>query len=134
MCAIVPSMPVVLIMPLTDLSAAILKVPVPDADVVTGGVSSVPVKCTLTSPASANPLLANSAAAAITARTPGILKSLVMAKSFGLCVEPRGRDALDVRSYCPASCCLAHGVDHHANPLAASNRLAAPVPLALICC
>ena len=41
-------MPVVLMVPLTVLSLLILMVPVAVADVVTGGVSSAPVKLTLT--------------------------------------------------------------------------------------
>src|SRR6185436_6075351 len=50
MCAAVPSTPVVVILPLTDLSDEILKVPVPDAVVLTGGTSSSPVSLTLTPP------------------------------------------------------------------------------------
>src|SRR5690349_20004745 len=50
MCAAVPSTPVVVILPLTDLSDETLKVPVPDAVVLTGGTSSSPVSLTLTPP------------------------------------------------------------------------------------
>jgi hypothetical protein len=61
MCAIVPSMPAVLMVPLTDLSAVIVIVPVPDAEVVTGGISSAPVSLTLTSTAQADVLIARNA-------------------------------------------------------------------------
>ncbi len=68
MCAAVPSIPVVLMVPLTDLSAAMEMVPLPDAAVVTGGVSSAPVKFTFTSTANADALNAMMAAAATRAR------------------------------------------------------------------
>ena len=54
--------------PLTDLSAAIEMVPLPDAAVVTGGVSSAPLKLTFTSTAKADALNAMIAAAATRAR------------------------------------------------------------------
>src|ERR1041384_870443 len=50
MCAAVPSRPVVVILPLTDLSDEMLKLPAPDAVVLTGGTSSSPVSLTLTPP------------------------------------------------------------------------------------
>jgi hypothetical protein len=65
----VPAIPWVLIDPLTDLSLFTLIVPVPVAEVVTGGVSSAPlnVTCTSFAPTDAD---ASSNAAAITALRP----------------------------------------------------------------
>src|ERR1700677_3665722 len=83
MCATVPSMPVVLMVPLTDLSAAIVMVPLPDADVTTGGVSSAPVKVTFKSTAKLDPLNAMRAAAATRARTRGRVGELLMINSLG---------------------------------------------------
>src|SRR5450631_983655 len=83
MCATVASMPAVLMVPLTDLSAAIEMVPVPEADVVTGGVSSVPVNFTFTSTANADPLNAMKAAAATSARAAGMGSNLLMITSMG---------------------------------------------------
>jgi hypothetical protein len=54
MWAATPSIPVVLIDPVTVWSFAIEIVPVAVAEVVTGGVSSDPVKVTLTSLANAD--------------------------------------------------------------------------------
>src|ERR1700730_17843939 len=68
MCAIVASMDFVLIVPLTDLSAPTVMVPVPDADVVTGGVSCAPVKLILRSAAKAAPLPMTNTADAISPR------------------------------------------------------------------
>jgi hypothetical protein len=47
MCAAVASMPVVLILPLTDLSDETTIVPLPDAAVLTGGTSWSPLSVTL---------------------------------------------------------------------------------------
>src|SRR5260370_35632614 len=58
----------VLTVPLTDLSAAIVIVPVPDADVITGGVSCAPVKLIFTSTAKADPLPTMNTAEAISPR------------------------------------------------------------------
>jgi hypothetical protein len=55
-------MPEVLISPLIVLSALIVILPVPIAEVVTGGVSSAPVSSTLTSPPKADAVLKTSAA------------------------------------------------------------------------
>src|SRR5450631_2202035 len=82
MCATVPSMPVVLTVPVTDLSAAIVIEPVPDADVVTGGVSSAPVRCNFTSAPAAVPRPTNNAAAATTAQMRRVLKILVIVHSW----------------------------------------------------
>src|SRR5271163_3481585 len=81
MCATVPSMPVVLMVPLTDLSAAIVIVPVPDAEVVTGGVSSAPVSFTFKSTAKTDALLATNITVAISARTLDMLDDLLMITS-----------------------------------------------------
>src|ERR1700692_1514592 len=86
MCAAVPSMPAVLIVPLTELAPAIEIVPVPDADVVTGGVSSAPVKVTFESTANTDPPNAR-AAAATNARIHAMLSDVLMIGSPGLCVE-----------------------------------------------
>jgi hypothetical protein len=43
-------------LPLTDLSSPMLNLPLPDAVVVTGGVSSAPLRVTLTSFAQAEPM------------------------------------------------------------------------------
>src|SRR5438105_12709496 len=48
MCAAVPSTPVVVILPLTDLSAPTVIVPLPVALVFTGGTSLSPDRVTLT--------------------------------------------------------------------------------------
>src|SRR6202022_2708286 len=78
MCATVPSMPEVLMVPETDLSAAIVMVPVPDADVVTGGVSSAPLNFTFISTAKTDPLIATRTVAAASARTLGRWNDLLM--------------------------------------------------------
>ena len=67
-------MPLVLTVPVTVLSAAMLIVPMPVAEVVTGGVSSAPINFTFTSTANADPLNIRSAVEAISVRTPGILE------------------------------------------------------------
>jgi hypothetical protein len=48
MCAAVPSTPDVVTLPLTDLFAATVIVPFPEADVFTGGTSCAPLSVTLT--------------------------------------------------------------------------------------
>jgi hypothetical protein len=73
-----------LTLPLTDLSAPIEMVPIPEADVVTGGVSSVPVKFTFTSTANADPLNAMKAAAAASARALETGSNLLMMTSMAL--------------------------------------------------
>src|SRR5450631_2020194 len=83
MCATVASMPAVLMVPLTDLSTPIERVPVPEADVVTGGVSSAPVKFTFTSTAKADPLNAMMAAAATSARAADLGSNLLIITSMG---------------------------------------------------
>jgi hypothetical protein len=65
------------------LSAAIVMIPLPDADVTTGGVSSAPVKVTFKSTAKLDPLNAMSAAAATKARTRGRAGELLMINSLG---------------------------------------------------
>src|ERR1700733_192445 len=84
MCATVPSIPVVFKLPLTDLSAAIVMVPVPVAEVVTGGVSSVPMSFTFTSVAEADPAAAANAAVAIRVGRCSFCQSVVMLVSVGL--------------------------------------------------
>src|ERR1700728_1163940 len=106
MCATVPSMPVVLIVPLTDLSAAIVMVPTPEADVVTGGVSSAPVNVTFTSVAQAEPMLNASAAVATSARICRVLENTFMGHSW---IRLRGGWVRCVRS-CLAQRCY-HRVD-----------------------
>jgi hypothetical protein len=64
--------------PLTDLSAPIVIVPAAVADVVTGGVSSAPVKDTFTSVAQADPKPAAKAAATISVRKGRVLQSVFM--------------------------------------------------------
>src|SRR5580658_9361306 len=81
MCATVPSIPVVLMVPLTDLSAAMTMVPDPVADEVTGGVSSAPTNFTLTSVAEAEPTMTASAAATISARLRWVLKNAFIVHS-----------------------------------------------------
>src|SRR5262245_39134189 len=49
MCAAVPATPVVVTLPLTDLSAPTVMVPLPVAEVVTGGTSWLPLSTTFTS-------------------------------------------------------------------------------------
>jgi hypothetical protein len=56
----------------------ILIVPVADADVVTGGVSSLPVKVTVTSFARADALLRDSAAAANNAHIRDVSTNVLM--------------------------------------------------------
>jgi hypothetical protein len=73
---------IVLMVPLTDLSAAIVIVPVAHADVVTGGVSSAPVNFTFTSRAEAVPMLTASAVAATSARTRRASKNIFMIHSW----------------------------------------------------
>jgi hypothetical protein len=73
---------IVLMVPLTDLSAAIVIVPVAHADVVTGGVSSAPVNFTFTSRADAVPMLTASAVAATSARTRRASKNIFMIHSW----------------------------------------------------
>jgi hypothetical protein len=82
MCATVPSMPVVVTVPVTDLSVAIVIEPVPDADVVTGGVSSAPIRCIFTSAPAAAPRPTSNAAAATTAQMRCVLIILVMVHSW----------------------------------------------------
>src|SRR5450759_227574 len=60
MCATVLSIPVVVILPLTDLSALMVSFPVALASVVTAGTSWSPVRVTGTSAAFARPKLAAS--------------------------------------------------------------------------
>src|SRR6266403_1541297 len=84
MCAMVPSMDFVLTVPLTDLSAATVMVPVPEADVVTGGVSCAPVKSTFRSAARADPLPMTNAADAISPRKLVKLMKDFMVNSKGL--------------------------------------------------
>src|SRR5258707_7144732 len=78
MCATVPSMPEVLMLPETDLSAAIAMVPMPDAVVVTGGISSAPVNFTLISTARADAQMVARTVAAMSARTLGRWYDLLM--------------------------------------------------------
>jgi hypothetical protein len=73
-----------LMLPLTAPSLLILIVPVADADVVTGGVSSAPVKVTCTSFARADTLLKASAAAAKKAQIRDVSTNVLMAGSKGL--------------------------------------------------
>jgi hypothetical protein len=76
-------MPEVLMLPETDLSAATLMVPVPAADVVTGGVSSAPVNFTFISTAKTDPLIATRTVAPTSARTVGRWNDLLMINSRG---------------------------------------------------
>ena len=46
-CAAVATTPVVVTLPLTDLSSFTVIVPLPDAEVLTGGTSSAPLSVTL---------------------------------------------------------------------------------------
>jgi hypothetical protein len=71
-----------LMLPLTAPSLLILIVPVADADDVTGGVSSLPVKVTFTSFASADTLLKASAAAAKKAQMRDVSTNVLMAGSI----------------------------------------------------
>src|SRR5580658_863755 len=82
MCATVPTMPIVLMVPLTDLSAAMVMVPVPVAVVVTGGVSSAPINFTFTSAALDAPQNAMRPAAATSARTRTLLNGLLTVSSL----------------------------------------------------
>src|SRR4051812_19026619 len=68
MCAATALIPVVVTPPLTDLSSLMVIVPLPEADVVTGGTSCSPVSLTETFSASAVP--DNRNAAAEVARKP----------------------------------------------------------------
>src|SRR6202044_3998238 len=77
MCATVPTIPVVLMVPLTDLSAAMAMVPVPVAVVVTGGVPSAPISFTFRSAANDAPQNAMRPAAATSARTWTLLTGLL---------------------------------------------------------
>src|SRR5579863_610955 len=104
MCATVPTIPLVLMVPLTDLSAAMVMVPVPVAVVVTGGVSSAPTNVTLRSTANDAPQNAMKPAAATSERTRTLLiglltRGLLAAWALGypaiigpiyLCVAPAG--------------------------------------------
>src|SRR5271169_2195484 len=81
MCATVPSMPVVLTVPLTDLSAEIVIDPVPDADVDTGGVSSAPVKLTIRSAAKTGPTNARKAAETTSMRMRRVSKNVLINNS-----------------------------------------------------
>src|ERR1700679_703058 len=81
MCATVPSMPVVLMVPLTDLSAEIVIDPVPDADVDTGGVSSAPVKLTFRSAAKTDPTNARKAAETARMRMRRLSKNVLIGNS-----------------------------------------------------
>src|SRR5882762_6164164 len=102
MCAIVPSMDFVLIVPLTDLSAATVMVPVPDADVVTGGVSCAPVKLIFRSTAKADPVPMMNAAEAISPRMlvrlmkRFIVNSMVCSSNEWIrnCSAPAGQHAI----------------------------------------
>src|SRR5450631_1641608 len=77
----------VLIVPLTDLSAATVMVPVPDADVVTGGVSCAPVKLTFRSTARADPLPMTIAADATSPQMLLRLMQRFIINSMGLSFE-----------------------------------------------
>src|ERR1700682_3848512 len=99
MCATVPSTPAVLMVPLTDLSAAIEIVPVPDADVVTGGVSSAPVNFTFKSTAKTDPLNA-SAAVVTSAQILRMLNDLLMINSIALCFSCHLEWAALIRAQC----------------------------------
>jgi hypothetical protein len=74
-------MPVALMLPLTAPSLLILIVPVADAEVVTGGVSSLPVKLTFTSFARADALLRDSAAAASNAQIRDVSTNILIGGS-----------------------------------------------------
>src|ERR1700674_4779490 len=82
MCAMVASTPVILTLPLTDLSAAMVIVPVPDAAVVTGGVSSAPVNFIFTSAAEADAMLIANTAAASSARIRCVWKNMLIVHSW----------------------------------------------------
>jgi hypothetical protein len=72
-------MPLVLTVPRTDWSALIVMVPVPEAAVVTGGVSSLPLNTTATSFATTDPpKAATTAAANITAPILCVLTTILM--------------------------------------------------------
>jgi hypothetical protein len=97
-----PSIPAVLMVPLTDLSAATVIVPVPDADVVTGGVSSAPVKFSFRSTAKAEPPITTSATEATSMRTLRGLNDLCIIYSRELFFEwivGAGCDVFDVESH-----------------------------------
>src|ERR1700730_3343626 len=94
MCAIVASMDFVLIVPLTDLSAATVMVPVPDADVVTGGVSCAPVKLIFRSTAKADPVPMTNAAEAISPRMLVRLMKRFIVNSMGFFFEMNGSGIL----------------------------------------
>src|SRR5260221_8087336 len=76
-CAAVPAMPEVVTLPLTDLSEPTIMVPLPDAEVVTGGTSCAPLNVTFVPDISAAPANAKTAAATIAVdNLPQILATL----------------------------------------------------------
>ena len=81
--------------PLTDLSAVIVTVAVPDADVVTGGVSCAPVNSTFRSTAKADPLPMINAADAISPRMLVTLMKRFMFNSIGHNFEGWGGETHD---------------------------------------
>src|ERR1700677_4728734 len=106
MCATVPSMPVVLMVPLTDLSAEIVNDPVPDAHVDTGGVSSAPVKLTFKSAAKTDPTNVRKAAEAASMRMRRLSKNVLISNSREfVCGDIHGGRvvAIDPASIAPAA-------------------------------
>src|SRR5579863_9672950 len=117
MCATVPTMPLVLMVPLTDLSAAMVMVPVPVAVVVTGGVSSAPIKVTFRSTAKDAPQNAMRPAAAASARTRALLNGLLTVDSSphglwgdALIIEPISNPRPKGTALSPAESILEHPV------------------------
>src|SRR5689334_3100045 len=101
MCAAIPAMPEVETLPLTDLSSATLMEPLPEAEVVTGGTSWLPLRVTLPPPKKPFMVWHPARASAIAINTAGAVlrktPDTFMCSSFWTEIQ-RGRNPVLVRA------------------------------------
>src|SRR5579872_3889779 len=114
MCAMVPLMPFVLILPLTEPSAATSITPAPRAMVFTGGTSWLPVNFTCTVAALASPAPAASSTAVATVRARLNVDDMfppLVGDSWRLTYHRRRSPA--IRTLCRRGTRLPPGEGHH---------------------